>query len=203
MTHRHPVATIIATLATTMLLIGVAGSLFTLRTVDALSKTADDENCPLITTRTDDPTLIGVTQVRLEAQRRVSLYQYDGVSDEPRPVGFLDPGDTFCISEADLDWGMTATEGNTSAPIGLIRTPQHPTGVYSDIVASIPTIHLDSDKDGAQHRIIPVRAGLGWVNRPDDSPILPPVTALAASMGYGADSQEVSGLSAGEVRGLH
>lgn len=202
MTHHRRTFMLIASLAITAIIVGAMSALAALRTVDALSAPAHDEDCPLITTPTDDPTLTAVTQARLQAQRTFALYEFDGVSDEPRVVGFLDPGDLFCLAERDLDRGMTITEGGTVVPVGIIRTPEHPEGVYSGITAMIPTLHFDSDEDGTRHRIIPVRSGQ-WVNRPSDSPALPTLAALAASLGYGTESQEVPALDADEAQALH
>lgn len=199
--HRRAFA-IIAISAVLALTGGVTLALTTLRTAEAIAS-AQEADCPLLTAPTDDPTLVGITQARLEAQRTFVLYEFDGVSDEPRIVGHLDPGEQFCLSESDLDWGVTITEGNSKAPIGIIHTADHPEGVYSGAVGTIPSLPgAGTDGDAAQ-RIIPLRIGHGWIQRPADTPTLPASAVLAVTLGQAGKSGAVSGLSASDVLGLH
>ena len=199
--HRRAFA-IIAISAVLALAGGVALALTTLRTAEAIAS-AQEADCPLLTAPTDDPTLVGVTQARLEAQRTFVLYEFDAVSDEPRIVGHLYAGEQLCLSESDLDWGVTITEGNSKAPIGIIHTADHPEGVYSGAVGTIPSLPgAGTDGDAAQ-RIIPLRIGHGWIQRPADAPTLPASAVLAVTLGQAGKSGAVSGLSASDVLGLH
>lgn len=201
--HRRRTFALIACLAVTALILGVMGALAVLRAANDFTDTAQSMDCPLRTASTEDPTLLAITQAPLEAHRVFDLYSFDGVSDEARVVGSLEPGDPFCLSEEDLDWGMTLTESAATVAIGFIRTPQHPEGVYSAVVGSIPSLHLDGDREGSGHRLIPFRVGQGWAGRPADSPVLPAPAVYAASVGAGGASQQVTGLRAGVVRSLY
>lgn len=201
--RHHTTATIIAMAVAFALAMGSLALTLTFiaHTVEANASEARASGCPLRIATTEDPALVGVTQARLEAQRTFALYEFNGLSDEPRIVGHLEPGDTFCLSESDLDWGLTITEGTQQAPIGLIRTPEHPDGVYSGAAGNIPTIQT-ADAEAA-HRIIPLRLGQGWIARPADSPTLPESAVLAATLGQAEKSGAVSGLTASDVLGLH
>lgn len=68
--HRRAFA-IIAISAVLALTGGVTLALTTLRTAEAIAS-AQEADCPLLTAPTDDPTLVGITQARLEAQRTSS-----------------------------------------------------------------------------------------------------------------------------------
>ena len=114
---------------------------------DTQSKTL----CHTKTVPSDTAGTYGVTQAAIKADRDYPLYAFDGVSDEPRPVGILGKGEQFCFKEDApvIDVSAEDPAGNSS-PIGLIATKNWPDGVYSPAAEAIPTIK----RGDSQQRII-------------------------------------------------
>lgn len=188
-------------LALTLITVGVTSVLALPSLTHSLKASDAEDPCPTKIARTDDASLRAITQGKMIAQRSFPLFEFNGVSEIAQIAGTLHKGDTFCFTESDLDWGFTIFDGSRDIEVSLIRTADHPEGVYSEVASAIPVLPSQGD-ERASSRAIPLAVKHWWPNRPADAPA--PHRSMVAEIAVGAagESAVVEGVSAAEVRSL-